>query len=89
MPFVRGWPGSVPLGGAGDCVDAFSALIPVPKGEPELVLLDGRARSIAVPLIAGAIRDCCWPFTPACTICRCRARASLSTATPGAGEPRC
>ena len=93
MPFVRGWAVGMPFGGAGDCVDAFSALIPMLNGEPELVLLDGRARSgakaCAMPLKPGTIRACCWPLTPACTICRWRARASLSTDTPGAGEPRC
>ena len=93
MPFVRGWPFSMPLGGAGDPVDAFSAFTPVPKGEPELALLVGRVRSgtkpCVVPFTAGAIRDCCCPLTPACTICRCRARASLSTVIPGTGEPRC
>jgi hypothetical protein len=93
MPFVRGRLLGTPFGGAGDCVDAFSALIPMPNGEPEFALLDGRARSGAnaceVPFTTGAIRLCCCPLTPACTICRWRARASLSTDTPDAGEARC
>lgn len=59
MPFII--PRGAPLGGAGDCVDAFSALIPAGIGEPELALLVGRCRSApkacAEPFIAGAIRD--------------------------------
>ena len=92
MPFVSG--GS----GAGDCVDVFSDLMGPVSGDPEWPLLVGRVPSAGstcefereIPFVrtGGRGAGCC-PFTPACTIRRCRASESLSTDTPGAGELRC
>ena len=100
VPFVVGWWGGGKEGGwiidgagAGDCVAPFSSLTRPRIGELEFALLDGRAGSDVVvacdvPLVVGP-----WlvwrPLTPAWTIWRWRRSASLSTMTPGAGDPRC
>lgn len=100
MPLVMGCmaPAAVDCAGAGDSVDIFSYLTLAPEGLVALALLAGRGASVldsceddlAMPLTWGAGRDCvCWPLTPADTIARCRAKASLSTLTPGVGELRC
>lgn len=45
IPFVSGGATGKALGGAGDCVEAFSALTAALIGEPECALLEGRSGS--------------------------------------------
>lgn len=96
-PFATGCTAGAARGtGAGDIVANFSCLTAADGG---LCALPDELETtaspweggLAVPLVVGGVGlECfCSPFMLACNICCWRARASLSTPTPGVGDSRC